>query len=394
MSGSMGGPRNIARAICAALVVSAAACSGDPGTGPVTPAHGSGDTDAPVYADDTPALWATVLIESILTLLPGGEAVQFDSGYYRFDMQGRVLTLKERAVALDLHGATADEAQDLLSDWEVDVLSVRADLPVLCDRSVAKTISRMDLAQLAITLTASGFEAGRLEECLGELDVEQMHLKLDMASDETLDAVSGLPGVVELDLRWTGITDEGLENVGTMDELRVLNLYYTSITDEGLKYVARLEKLTRLNLWLTDVTDAGMDHLSALTNLKVLNLGMTRITDEGLMHLQTLTRLRVLNLHMTDVTDAGLVHIASMTRMQVLNLGLTNVTDEGLKYLANMSDLRHLDLLFTGVTDVGLGYISGLEHLEGLVVWETEVTEDGMASLLKMLPRVVFNPMH
>ncbi len=63
-------------------------------------------------------------------------------------------------------------------------------------------------------------------------------------------------------------------------------------------------------------------------------------------------------------------------------------------HLANMHDLAHLDLFFTGVTDVGLGHLSSLGKLSGLVLWETEVTEDGMASLSKMLPCIVFNPMH
>jgi mono/diheme cytochrome c family protein len=112
------------------------------------------------------------------------------------------------------------------------------------------------------------------------LDVN-LHLAGANVNDASLTTLTGLKGVVRLDLGTTPITDAGLAKIKGMKELTELHLEGTKITDAGLSAIEDLKNLTYLNLYNTAITDAGLAHLTKLTSLKHLYLWQTKVTPEG-----------------------------------------------------------------------------------------------------------------
>jgi mono/diheme cytochrome c family protein len=112
------------------------------------------------------------------------------------------------------------------------------------------------------------------------LDIN-LHLAGANVSDASLSVLTGLKGVVRLDLGSTPITDAGLQRIKGLKELTELHLENTKITDAGMPSLADMKALTYLNLYGTGITDAGLMHLSGLTNLKHLYVWQTKVTDDG-----------------------------------------------------------------------------------------------------------------
>ena len=117
------------------------------------------------------------------------------------------------------------------------------------------------------------------------LDVN-LHLAGASVTDASLAALTGLKGVVRLDLGTTPITDAGLQRIKGFKELQELHLEGTKITDAGLVAIADLKALTYLNLYGTGITDAGLVHLEHLTNLKHLYVWQTKVTPAGVEKLK------------------------------------------------------------------------------------------------------------
>jgi hypothetical protein len=76
-------------------------------------------------------------------------------------------------------------------------------------------------------------------------------------TDQTLDYLSGMAQLRELDLNDTHITDQGLEKLAKVGTLETLRLKNTAITDEGFRtWLAPLESLRELDLRGTKVASA------------------------------------------------------------------------------------------------------------------------------------------
>ncbi|MGN6546692.1 MAG: leucine-rich repeat domain-containing protein, partial [Aureliella sp.] len=114
-----------------------------------------------------------------------------------------------------------------------------------------------------------------------------------------------------LDLSENDADDSTLEAISGLAKLQELELVTTRVTDEGLKY---LVKLPLKNLALDDVydiTDAGMEYVGKIKTLEVLSLSKTGVTDEGLAQLSGLENLRQLSLDNTVVSKKGVNELKS-----------------------------------------------------------------------------------
>lgn len=100
-------------------------------------------------------------------------------------------------------------------------------------------------------------------------------------TDESIQPLSDIKNLIDLDLSKTSITDEGLATISGLNNLTRLDLNNTAVTDDGLKHVAGLTNLVYLNLYGTAVTDAGLEHLKGLESLQKLFLWQSQVTKEG-----------------------------------------------------------------------------------------------------------------
>jgi WD40 repeat protein/Leucine-rich repeat (LRR) protein len=204
------------------------------------------------------------------------------------------------------------------------------------------------------------------------------------ATDETIAAVTRLPGLAELSLDNRALTDNALAHLKNAPDLRELDLSSNEkYTDAGLAHLKGLKRLRRLNLnGVRNVSDAGLAHLAGLTELTELRLYDTKVTAAGLAHLRRLTKLRALNLNGVRVTDESLAHLAGMKDLEDLDLSSGELTDAGLATLAGRKGLKRLVLSFNeAVTSKGMVHLRGLTQARELALAGTQIDDDGLVEL-------------
>lgn len=88
-----------------------------------------------------------------------------------------------------------------------------------------------------------------------------------------------------LSLQDAQLSERSIDLISQMLWLNDLQLTGTNITDEDLCNIAHLTNLSSLALSGTAVSDAGLKHLRTLKNLERLYLGGTNVTADGLRQL-------------------------------------------------------------------------------------------------------------
>lgn len=241
--------------------------------------------------------------------------------------------------------------------------------------------------------------------------------------DATLEAMSPLKRLVELDVSMSGVTDNGiahlknlpylsflgiaggrltnqaLKHISDLTELRYVdfpqslkdedlkalqnlvklrNLRLGNVTDEGMSWVGRLGAVRSLDFSRSQITDKTLAILANYAKLKDLNLSGTRITDLGLTHIGKLTKLQSINLSNTAVSDVGLASISNLVNLKSIDLeNCVQFQDAGLVCLRLLSSLRWLNLNNSRVGDPGLAHIRGLRAMRALRLGSTLVTDAG-----------------
>jgi hypothetical protein len=198
---------------------------------------------------------------------------------------------------VDFYGPqlTGSVLQYLPTDSHLDSLSVL--IPGLDDRSLAYLSNLQSLSALKI--------CGNLHTPKGLEFVPNI-------TDEGLEHLGRIKGLVELWLSGIPVTDTGLANLSGLTDLEHLTLQDTRITDAGLTSLLPMTKLTKLYLVGATITDSGLSTLFKLHNLKVLVLDKTRITGRGIAELvksKALPNLEYLTLRDTLVTKAELMEL-------------------------------------------------------------------------------------
>jgi internalin A len=210
-------------------------------------------------------------------------------------------------------------------------------------------------------------------------------------TDTDLRLLNQLPDLNTLDLSLTRITDQGMQEIKNLPGIVELNLSYAEyVTDEGMAAVKDWKKLKRLNLHGAKVSDTTLEHISAITALESLNVGSTMLTDVGLERLTTLPNLKELTMGGTELGDAGLQALRQIPTLVYLDLSGRQGTDKnvwtiamsevGLEAVLTLKNLRELRF---GCTSIGVG-IEGAKFAE---VSAMSVTP-GWLERMKALPKL------
>jgi hypothetical protein len=166
-----------------------------------------------------------------------------------------------------------------------------------------------------------------------------LDLSLTHIGDQGMQELKGLPGIVDLNLRFSEyVTDEGLGAVKEWKHLKHLNVHGTKISDTTLDHVSGIPTLESLDVGSSLVTDVGIERLSTLPNLKELTMGGIELGDAGLQALRLLPGLTYLDLNGRQGTDSNVWTIA--------------MSDRGLEALLTLKELRELRF---GCTTLGVG---------------------------------------
>jgi hypothetical protein len=110
----------------------------------------------------------------------------------------------------------------------------------------------------------------------------ERHVTLTGWDQKDYAVIARRPDIVVLQMANADVTDDTLQYLSSLSNLQELDLSDSQITDAGMKSLTGLKKLQTLRLARTAVTDVGFLELtSALTELKQLDLSATKVTPEA-----------------------------------------------------------------------------------------------------------------
>jgi internalin A len=269
-----------------------------------------------------------------------------------------------------------------------------------------------------VDLRASWVTDTDLRKLMALPDLKYLDLSLTRITDQGMQEIRNLPGIVELNLHFAEyVTDEGLAAIKGWKRLKRLNVHGAKISDTTLDHISGIATLESVNVGSAMVTDVGLERLSALPNLKELTIGGNELGDAGLQALRQMPGLTYLDLsgrQGTDsnvwaiaMSDSGLEAVLSLKELRDLRFGCTfvGVGVEGARFavvsamsvntrwLERMKSLTKLERLklqgCNRVDDESLAVLASFPSLRELDLKGTSVTEKGLAMFRAAKPKTV-----
>ena len=128
---------------------------------------------------------------------------------------------------------------------------------------------------------------------------------------------------VLLEVSTDALTDLSPLSELNADDLQGIRIIDTEdlLTNEHLENIKGLTGLLELRLASFSLSDAALVHLRQLSKLKLLVLLCPNSGDAGLVNLQTLSVLERLNLNFCQISGAGFVHLRELKKLKSLLYG-------------------------------------------------------------------------
>jgi hypothetical protein len=216
-------------------------------------------------------------------------------------------------------------------------------------------------------------------------------LRASWVADPDLRKLAQFPDLAVLDLSLTRITDQGMQELKNLPGIVELNLTFAEyVTDEGMAAIKDWKKLKRLDVHGTKSSDTTLEHISGITTLESVNIGSAVITDVGLERLISLPNLKELTVGGNEIGDAGLQALRDMPGLTYLDLSgrqgtdsnvwAVSISDVGLDAVLTLKELRELRF---GCTSIGVG-IEGAKFAD---VSATSVRTEWLEKM-KVLPKL------
>lgn len=110
----------------------------------------------------------------------------------------------------------------------------------------------------------------------------ERHITLTGWDGESYEFLAAKPDTVVLHMGNPDVTDSTLQFLSGMSELRELDLNDSIVSDTGLIEIARLPALKTLRLRATNVTDGGFrEHLAKMASLRQVDVRATSVSTEA-----------------------------------------------------------------------------------------------------------------
>jgi hypothetical protein len=193
--------------------------------------------------------------------------------------------------------------------------------------------------------------------------ITAVNFRASWVTDAEMRNVAKLPALASLDLSLTRVTDQGMQELRGLTGVVELNLRFAEyVTDEGLAAIKSWKKLQRLVLHGTKVSDTSLEHIAGISTLETLDLGSVMLTDVALERLTVLPNLKALTIGGNELGDAGLQALRQMPGLTYLDLSgrqgtdsnvwAISMSDVGLEAVLTLTQLRELRF---GCTSIGVG---------------------------------------
>ena len=196
---------------------------------------------------------------------------------------------------------------------------------------------------------------------------------------------SGREQVTFLNITRAAITDESLQHLTKLPELTQLDLTSTSIDGHGITSLRECSTLRKLKVsGVLRMTPQGWEEISKLSQLEVLDVSSSsNISNTDVAKFMALTNLRELNLSETPITDDAFKSLAEMEGLEILKIeGNGLLKGHGLQaYTRSKPVLRELHAMRTPIHAAGLKHIKSIPKLEFLDISSTSLSDQQFADL-------------
>ena len=118
---------------------------------------------------------------------------------------------------------------------------------------------RVTLVQGEKHITLTGWDETNYAVLMSHPETIVLQMANEDVTDETLNYLSGMANIRELDLNHTQVTDRGVIELAKLNSLEVLRLRATDVTDMGVKQLERLTRLSRLDLRETTISHEAVN---------------------------------------------------------------------------------------------------------------------------------------
>ncbi len=169
------------------------------------------------------------------------------------------------------------------------------------------------------------------------------------------------------------------------DDLQVLDMYRTDITDKDITNISGLSGLVGIQLDDTEVGDDSLNTICRLPNLKFISLSSTQVTGATIGKLATLKHLRRFELGHNVLKKEYLSELIKLRKIERLGLQGCQINDKDLDVIGKLDNLTSLLLLEnTQITDLGLKKLAGLKKLSQLEITHAQITPNGLKALVSL----------
>ncbi len=287
------------------------------------------------------------------------------------------------------------------------------------DAAIAALAGKASLSRVLVGARATDAGAARLRDfpALAQPGAHDAFLAVSSAgalTDDALDAIGSLDGVVALDLHMSVFgsphyTARGAAHLRRMASLQELNFNGAFATDDVLAEIASIPRLAGLHCQDPVSGDEGFVALGQCTSLEALGMRVCRrMSDRGFAAIAQLPRLRSLGLGGPRVSDAAMAwlveapalvdlgpimfgdaafeHIAKIPRLERLtNMYNRSIGDAATRCLRAHPTLVYYGAFGTQITDESLRILAGLPRLETVELTNCDhVTDEGMRELARL----------
>jgi hypothetical protein len=233
-----------------------------------------------------------------------------------------------------------------------------------------RRVRKIDLSQIEV-------ENGDLAQIAAIEELESLHLRNAVISDQGAGLLGSLRNLQALDLAGSSIGTAGIAKLPN-ENLRSIDLSQTRVSEGAMEIIAGWQSLETVLLRSAIVSDTALAELRRLRRLTKLDVSHTAAGSESLSALGGHPHLKHLELDGCPITDEDMESLGACQALETISIVGTEVGDVGISRLASCKCLHKLVISSTRATERSLQALRPLEELGEIQAEDTEISRSAI----------------